>query len=166
MVLAINKACSLLNAKSCTPLCVVSESTMMSGWFSGQPVAKAVTKSAAVDRLVIDETLSGFSCLLYFGHVSADFDFDLGPDIDKPVHVEQRRWREVAPERLLPGCADAGAGRFVFAAAGQIPGQADDMLGPRAGLAEQLDDPLQRVADLGRHVRRIRALFVATGLAR
>jgi hypothetical protein len=26
---------------------------MMSGWFSGQPVAKAVTKSAEVDRWVI-----------------------------------------------------------------------------------------------------------------
>jgi hypothetical protein len=26
---------------------------MMSGWFSGQPVAKAVTKSADVDRFVI-----------------------------------------------------------------------------------------------------------------
>jgi hypothetical protein len=32
---------------------VVSDSTMISGWFSGQPVAKAVTKSAAVDRFVI-----------------------------------------------------------------------------------------------------------------
>jgi hypothetical protein len=32
---------------------VVSDSTMMSGWCSGQPVAKAVTKSAEVDRLVI-----------------------------------------------------------------------------------------------------------------
>src|SRR6185295_4011738 len=43
-------ACSLLKAKSCTPLLVVSESTMMSGWFSGQPVANAVTKSADVFR--------------------------------------------------------------------------------------------------------------------
>jgi hypothetical protein len=32
---------------------VVNESTMISGWFSGQPVAKAVTKSADVDRFVI-----------------------------------------------------------------------------------------------------------------
>jgi hypothetical protein len=27
---------------------------MMSGWFSGQPVANAVTKSADVDRFVIE----------------------------------------------------------------------------------------------------------------
>jgi hypothetical protein len=32
---------------------VVNESTMISGWFSGQPVEKAVTKSADVDRVVI-----------------------------------------------------------------------------------------------------------------
>ena len=51
MVFAISRACSLLKAKSCTPLWVVSDSTMMSGCFSGQPVAKAVTKSAEVDRL-------------------------------------------------------------------------------------------------------------------
>ena len=35
MVLAISKACSLLNAKSCTPLCVVSDSTMMFGLLLG-----------------------------------------------------------------------------------------------------------------------------------
>src|SRR5437764_15158260 len=54
MVFAINSAWSLLSAKSWTPLCVVNESTMISGWFSGQPVAKAVTKSAEVDRFVIE----------------------------------------------------------------------------------------------------------------
>ena len=42
----------------------------------------------------------------------------------------------------------------------------EDMLGPRAGLAEQLDDPLQRDADLGCHIRLIVALLVAAGLAR
>src|SRR5450759_2719469 len=57
MVLAINSACSLLNAKSCTPRCVVNESTMMSGWFSGQPVVKAVTKSAEVARFVMGDVL-------------------------------------------------------------------------------------------------------------
>src|SRR5260370_32303299 len=103
---------------------------MMSGWFSGQPVTKAVTKSAAVDRLVIDETLSGFSCLLYLGHVSGDFDFDLGPDIDKPVDVEQRRWREVAPQPLLPGCSDAGAARFAFPSPRPRPAQAAHILPP------------------------------------
>jgi hypothetical protein len=32
---------------------VVNDSTMMLGCFSGQPVAKAVTKSADVDRFVV-----------------------------------------------------------------------------------------------------------------
>jgi hypothetical protein len=40
---------------------VVSESTMISGWFSGQPVAKAVTKSADVDRFVIGKGPKAFS---------------------------------------------------------------------------------------------------------
>src|SRR5947209_16799174 len=31
---------------------------MISGWFSGQPVAKAVTKSAEVDRFVIERSFS------------------------------------------------------------------------------------------------------------
>src|SRR5882757_7430754 len=92
-------------------------------------------------------------------HVSGDFDFDLGPEIDEPVDVEQRRWRKIAPERLLPGCADAGTRCFIFAAAGQIPGQADDVFGAGAGFAEQLDNALQRGADLGGHVRRIVALL-------
>jgi hypothetical protein len=30
---------------------------MISGWFSGQPVANAVTKSAEVDRLVSEDFL-------------------------------------------------------------------------------------------------------------
>src|SRR6266700_1078340 len=88
-----------------------------------------------------------------FRHVSGDFDFDLGPEIDEAVDIEQRRWREVASERFFPGRADATSRRFIFAAAGQIPGQANDVFGTGAGLGQQLDDPLQRGADLGGHMR-------------
>src|SRR3954454_5066567 len=106
------------------------------------------------------------SLVLFPGQVSGDFDFDLGPDVDEPVDIEQRRWREMSPERFLPGGADAGARRLIFAAAGQIPGQAHDMLRSGPGLAKQLDDPLQRGSYLGGHVGRIVALLVAAGLAR
>src|SRR5882757_10176299 len=156
MVFAISSACSLLKAKSCTPLFVVSDSTMMSGCASGQPVAKAVTKLAEVVRLFIRFPVccsgalygSGFTPRISrLGHVSGDFDFDLGPDVDEPVDVEQRRRREVAPERFLPGRTDPGAGRLVFAAAGQIPGQADDVFRTRAGLAGQ-HDPFAGTVDL------------------
>src|SRR4051794_30709392 len=100
MVFAINKACSLLKAKSCTPLCVVSDSTMMSGCASGQPVAKAVTKLAEVFRSFISFPVccSDAPRILVFSglrHVSGDFDFDLGPEIDEPVDIEQCRGREV-----------------------------------------------------------------------
>src|SRR5882724_2582190 len=100
-----------------------------------------------------------------FRHVSGDFDFDLGPDIDEPVDIEQRRWREIAPERFLPGRSDARTRRLIFAAAGQIPGQANDVFGTGAGLSKQLDDPLQRGADLGGHIRLVVALFVTAGLS-
>src|SRR5258707_2513253 len=102
---------------------------------------------------------------LGLGHVGGDFDFDLGPDVDESVDIEQRRWREVAPERVLPGRTDAGAGGLILAAAGQIPGQPDDVFRTRFGLAEQLDDPLQRGAGLGGHVWLIVALLVTAGLA-
>src|SRR5882757_3242514 len=59
MVLAIRSAWLLLMAKSCTPFCVVNDTIIRSGWFSGQPVAKPVTKSAEVDRFVIEDVLSG-----------------------------------------------------------------------------------------------------------
>ena len=57
-------------------------------------------------------------------------------------------------------------GGFVFAAAGQIPGQANDVLGTGAGLRQQLDDPAQRDPDLRGHVGLVFALLVAAGLAR
>src|SRR5439155_25535300 len=91
--------------------------------------------------------------------------FGLCPDRRQAVDEEQRRWREIPPERFLPGCADAGTGGFVFAAAGQVPGQADDVLWPGASFSKELDDALQRGADLGGHVRGIVALLVAAGLA-
>jgi hypothetical protein len=94
-----------------------------------------------------------------------DFDFDFGALIDEAVDLEQRRWREIPSQRLLPGRADAGASSLVLALAGQIPGQAHDVLGAGAGLAEQLDDPLQRLSNLGGKVRRVVALLVAAGLA-
>jgi hypothetical protein len=37
---------------------------MISGWFSGQPVAKAVTKSADVERVVIGRVLYSIMGLL------------------------------------------------------------------------------------------------------
>lgn len=40
------------------------------------------------------------------------------------------------------------------------------MLGTGAGFAQQLDDALQRRADLGCHVGNVVALFVAAGLPR
>src|ERR1700722_2734145 len=97
---------------------------MMSGWFSGHPVAKAVTKSADVDRSFISRISSTR------WHESGDFDLDLATRVDKAGNVEQRRGREIPSQRLLPGRADPGARGFIFAAAGQIPGQSGDMLRP------------------------------------
>src|SRR6185437_5374981 len=94
------------------------------------------------------------------------FDLDLGPLVDQAIDVKQRRGREVTPERLLPGRANAGSCRLIVAAAGEIPGQADNMLRTSAGLAEQLHDPLERGCDLRRQVGGIVALLIAAGLAR
>src|ERR1700730_5043502 len=49
-----------------------------------------------------------------------DFDLDLGAFIDQARDVEQRRGREIFPQRFAPGSTDAGTRRLVFAAAGQI----------------------------------------------
>jgi hypothetical protein len=65
---------------------------------------------------------------------------------------------------LAPGRANTGPRRFVFAAAGQIPGQADDVLGTGPGLREQFDDPSQRDSDLSGHIGLIFTLLAA-GLA-
>src|ERR1700676_723520 len=94
-----------------------------------------------------------------------DFDLDLGACIDQARNVEQRRGREIFPQRFAPGSADAGTRRLVFAAAGQIPGQADDMLGTSASLRQQFDNSSQRRPDLTGHVRLIFALLVAARLA-
>src|SRR5258708_18299336 len=95
-----------------------------------------------------------------------NFNLDLGSNIDETFDVEQRRGREISSERLAPGRADSGAGGFLFAAAGQIPGQADDVLGPGPGFTEQLDDPSQRHADLSGQIGVLLALLVPSGLAR
>src|SRR5712671_633147 len=121
--------------------------------------------------MLIVRSLVSNSCVLLstralrFRDVGGDFDFDLGPEIDEPVDIEQRRRWKIASERFLPGCANAGAGRLVFAAAGEIPGQAYDVFGAGARLSQQLDDPFQGRADLGGHVGLILPLLVATGLA-
>src|SRR5713226_8943489 len=94
-----------------------------------------------------------------------NFNLDLGSDIDETFDIEQRRGREIPSERLAPGRADTGAGGFVFAAAGQIPGKPDDVFGTRARLRQQLDDPSQRLPDLPGHIGLIFALVVASGLA-
>src|ERR1700675_730089 len=94
-----------------------------------------------------------------------DFDLDLGTFIDQARDVEQRRRREISPQRLAPSGANAGASRLVLAAAGQIPGQADDVLGTGASLREQLDDPAKRDPALPGQVGLIFALLVAAGLA-
>src|ERR1700687_240142 len=129
---------------------------MMSVWFSGQPVAKAVTKFAEVDRLVMQASFTkilvrcgsrnkrssaaarvdGADQPLCAGHEGRDFDLDLGPLVDQPRDVEQRRGRKILAQRLAPGRADAGARGFVLAAAGQVPGQPNDVLGPRPGLRQ------------------------------
>src|ERR1700722_292879 len=102
--------------------------------------------------------------LLGLGYERGDFDFDLGARIDQAGNVEQRRGREVSPQSLAPGSPYAGAGGLVFAAAGQVPRQANDMFGPGAGLLQQFDNPVQGDGDLRGHVRLIFALLVAPGL--
>src|ERR1700710_2339677 len=77
-VFAISSACSLLSAKSCTPFVVVSERIRTSGWFSGQPVAKAVTKSAEVERWVIGFCPVVICLNLLRRHEGGDFNLDLG----------------------------------------------------------------------------------------
>src|ERR1700731_2082537 len=94
-----------------------------------------------------------------------DFDLDLGAFIDQARDVEQRRGREISPQCLAPDGADAGSGGCIFAAAGQKPGEPDDVLGPGAGLRKQLDDPAQRRSDLPGHVGLIVTLLVTAGLA-
>src|SRR5260370_5203508 len=98
-------------------------------------------------------------------HECGDFDLDLGTLIDQASDVEQRRRRETLPQRLAPGSSDTCARGFVFPAAGQIPGEADDVLGTGARLREQLDDSPQRDRDLPGHVGPIFTLLVAAGLA-
>src|SRR6202011_3548550 len=53
-----------------------------------------------------------------------NFDLDLRALIDQVGNVEQRRGREVSPQRLAPGCTDAGTSGLIFAATGQIPNPA------------------------------------------
>src|SRR5882672_8324173 len=103
-----------------------------------------------------------FLCLRY---ERRDFNLDFGALIDQAGDVEQRRGWKISPERFLPGGADTCTGGLVFLAAGQIPGQANDMLGAGAGLGQQLDDPPQRDGDLTGHIGLIIALLVAAGLA-
>src|SRR5258707_10981997 len=81
-----------------------------------------------------------------------DFDLDLGALIDQAGDVEQRRGREILPQCLAPGRTDTGARGLVFAAAGQIPGEANDVLRTGARLRKQLDDPSQRRSDLPGHI--------------
>src|SRR5262249_27499331 len=160
MVFATSSACSLVKAKSWMPLCVVSDSTRMLGSCSGQPVANPLTKSAVVARSVMSEIPSS-GC----GNKGGHFDLDLGPEVDETVDIEQRRGREVSPQSFFPDRTDVAAGGFIFAAARQIPGEADDVLGRRARFREQLDDPLQGGRDLRSHLGGIIAFLVATGLA-
>src|SRR5260370_34549889 len=91
------------------------------------------------------------SSVLNGRHECGDFDLDLGALIDQTCNVEQGRGRKIPPQRLAPGGTNAGARGLVFAAAGQIPGQPDDVLGTGAGLAQQLDDPSQGEANLPCH---------------
>src|SRR5260370_14931384 len=94
-----------------------------------------------------------------------DLDLDLGALIDQTCNVEQGRGRKIPPQRLAPGGTNAGARGLVFAAAGQIPGQADDVLGTGAGLAQQLDDPAQGYSNLYCHIGLTFALLAAACLA-
>src|SRR5207244_8780638 len=66
-----------------------------------------------------------------------DFDLDFCAFIDQAGDVEQRRGRKVSPQRLPPRRADTGARGLVFAAAGQIPCETDDVLGTGASLCKQ-----------------------------
>src|SRR5260370_7842802 len=120
MAFAIIRACSLLKAKSCTPLCVVSDSTMVVGCWSSQPVVKAVTKSAEVDRLVIGRHFllscsdasvrrerpapftPSFTPSLSFGDVARNLDFDLGPLFAHPAALRPPRPRQFPPPGFLP----------------------------------------------------------------
>src|ERR1700682_1367874 len=94
-----------------------------------------------------------------------NFDLDLRALIDQAGNVEQRRGREVSPQRLTPGCTDTGTRGLIFAATGQIPGEANDVPGTCSGLGKQLDDPSQGRPDLPGHIGLIFTLLVASGLA-
>src|SRR5712671_5805999 len=89
-----------------------------------------------------------------------DFDLDLGALIGQTRDVEQCRGREISSQRLAPGCADPGARGLIFAPAGQVPSQADDVPGTGAGLRQQFYNSSQRRADLTGHVGLIVALLV------
>src|SRR6185437_8262739 len=94
-----------------------------------------------------------------------NFNLDLCPEIDQAIDVKQRRGRKISSERLAPRRTDAGARGFVFAPAGQIPGEPNDVLGTGAGLGKQLDDPTQGNPHLCGHVRLVIPLLIAPGLA-
>src|ERR1700687_3346130 len=94
-----------------------------------------------------------------------DFDLALCTRVDQARDVEQRRGRKILPQGLAPGRTDTGTGGFVFPTAGQVPGQANDVLRSRPGLRQELDDPSQRNGDLRGHIGLILALLVASGLA-
>src|ERR1700675_4128325 len=95
---------------------------------------------AVISFCLVPTRLSDASArrLLPFRDVAGNLDFDLGPLVDQPADIEQRRRREIPPQGFLPGSPNAGARGFVFAAAGEIPGQAHDVIRPRAGLGPQL----------------------------
>jgi hypothetical protein len=120
-----------------------------------------------VDRFFIGDPFSRFeNWLNCCCHKRRNLDLDLGSRIDQAGKIKQRRWREVSAKRFTPCGADSCGCRFKFATAGQIPCQADNVLGACPRLREQLDDPPQRHADLRCHIAgRIFALVIASGLA-
>ncbi len=97
-------------------------------------------------------------------HERRDLDLDLGAVVDEAADIEQRRRREIAPERLLPGGADAAPAASYSLRLVRYQVRRTMCSGPAPASARSLMIRFSAVATWARHVRRVIAGLVAAGL--
>src|SRR3990172_1903234 len=95
--------------------------------------------------------LSGFPSARDAGSVGDDgrgFDFELRPVLDQPGDLHHRHRRVVLADQFAVGGADLVDRAEVLLLVGDVPGHADDVLGPAARLCENGQGVAQRLAEL------------------